>query len=531
MQAIKVFPYVPEVNYRLISPQDSSKVIKLLQPFSKNQTFFISLHANTAGALKGRLHSTDQASINIRVTYLDHLKELDKCISSILSSLDNLISEFSEDFIDNQANRRFYSEFQTVNLESSKLEFLKLLSTYEILKFYNHKIQNSWKTLKDIFSNIEISSMNRKFMHQILVYKIYPRLDLTYLTDLLIRRLGYILMISSEKMTETRYTAKGTYFNGINYSFSTVFNPEIVEVVNNLNEISDNNQKIKKSIKSYKDIKESCLINDYNIDCRCEELFNQLYTQIMQINSYRSKVEESKIQKCIYFEKNIAIEEKKLRQELIRSYMAKVSPKGRQTQYNEFLNEYFNFIYSVFTTHFGSLTETEHVLLMYHFSPGYFIRDIIHHMKKSKSGFIHYLVSRDTIMRELPGEYIKHRFIYWWDENIYGMVSRVEKNSREKYKKILSIITDMWYKDLPDILKKIEENIHIKRAFEIHNLNLLKPVLEAELSYSFFLLYSRFLGNNFVYNKPSHYSKESMRKQGQKELSQIKEKEEVAQTV
>ena len=221
----------------------------------------------------------------------------------------------------------------------------------------------------------------------------------------------------------------------------------------------------------------------------------------MEVDSYRFKIEENKIKKSIYFERSIGIEEKILRQELIRSFIAKKHPGNKVIQYNEFLRDYFSFEYSALVAHFPGFAAKAKTLLMYHFTPLYFLTDVLNHMKKTKSGFIHYFIKKDTLVRELPCEYIKLAFFHWWEETIYQKVPRAEKNSREKYKGLVKIINNFWSKDQNPVLHKIEQNTHAKRAFQIHNLNILRPFLIAELSYSFFLLYTRFLGYDFIYSK------------------------------
>ena len=500
MKAINAFPHVPQVDYDAVEAQDSKKVVLLLAPFSRDQKFFVNDHATTARSLKRMVHSSDQASPGVRASYLDYLKEIDRATSDILITSDTITNDFTEEAIEAKASKEYYSVFEGTEIHKDKFKFIQLVTTYNVLKFYNNKFKASWEALKEIFGQIEITGTNHKFMQQVLAYKIYPRLELSSLLDLLTRRLNFILRINSEESKDTFHISTGQYSDSINYSFSTVFDTEISKKINELNELSGaNDEKKSKVIKKWKEAKESCFVDDYNIDCRCDEIFNQALAHTMTIDSYKLKIEEAQIKRSVYFENSVGVEEKVLRQELIRSFMSKRNPEKKIDNYNEFLYEYFSFEYSALTAHFPDLANKDRVLFMYHFSPVYFSKDVLNHMRKTRSGFIHHFTKKDTVMRELPCEYIKLALGHWWEENIYQKISRTEKNSREKYKKLVKLVNDLWLKDQHRILDKIEQNIHAKRAFQIHNLNILRPFLEAELSYTFFILYTRFLGYNFVY--------------------------------
>ncbi len=514
MKAIESFSYSPEVNYAAVNLHDSEAIISALKPFiTKDIFFFIEIHLITADALRKYISSREQVTLEIRNTFLNKLKNIDYAISQIILTGENLQHEVFDDSIKAKAYKHYYREFEGTAIDNKKINFLKILSLYEIIKFHNYNFMKHWKSLKNIFGEIEIYGSNHSFLEQVLRFKIYPRLELVSLVDLLVRRIGFILRISKETMKETNCIASGTYTSAINYSFSNIFDPKITESIIELNELDtgDNNKKEKKLnkhiLKSWKEAIGSCFVDELTIDCRCDEVFNQGQFQIMQINSYSLQIEEVKINKSVYMETNVGIETKRLHRQIVRSLITKVPVEEKIEKYNFFLEELFTLKMSSMMVHFPILNLSEQGLFLYHFSPTYFFRVILNHMKESGVGFIHRFVNKEIIRKELPVEYIKFLFALWWDNNIYKKNSRLNKNSKEKYNKFSQMLANLWEKDKPQIITKINENAHARRAFEMHNLNILKVFLESKLSNLFYLLYVRFLGQDFIYYQKHHYKK------------------------
>ena len=509
MKASESFVYTPEFDYTGIDIHDSDAIIKALQPFAKDLYFFIQVHIVTADALRKMIRSSKQVTVDTRNTFLNHLKEIDHHISQIIATGQDLRKDMSEEAIDENAHKNYYQEFEGTNILPAKLDFMKLLRLYQVLKFYNHYFSEHWNALKKIFGDIEVTSHNHKFLQQILIFKIYSRLNLVGLVELLTRRLHFILRITQEKRKEASYLASGEYSSTIRYSFSTIFDPRVTKVIFELNKLTsqrdqDKSQKDANAIKSWKEAVGSCLVNELTIDCRCDEVFNQGFFQTMNISSYRLQIEEAKVKRSVYIETRMGIEEKLLRREIARSLISKFPPEEKIEKYNTFLEGYFSLQMSSLMVYFPNLAPDEQKLFMYHFAPTYFLRVVINHMKESRIGFIHHFTKKDTMLRELPFEYVKMSLGHWWDDNIYKKIPRPEKNSKDKYENFVQLLVQLWEKDHLKVTNQINKNLHAKRAFELHNLIVLKPFLQEKLSHLFYLLYTRFLGQDFVYYIQDH---------------------------
>ena len=529
MKAIESFPYEVDVNYEKIDIHDSAAIIKHLKPFSKDKAFFVTTHAITADALRKLINSTEQIASKTRNTFLDNLKEIEQAISKIILIASNVNKDIAEDSIRIKASRNYFREFEGSNIESSKLNFMELLGLYEVLKFHNRQFTNEWAKLKNIFGNIEVNSENHKFLQQLLIFKIYPRLNLIALVDFLIRRICFILRISNEKMKETSCTANGKYSSAIHYTFSSVFDEKITEAIIQLNEL-ESNRKVKSQVsknvlQNWKETIGSCFVDDLTIDCRADEVFNQGQFQMMEINDHRLHIEEIKIKKSVYMETNVGIEEKMLRRYIVRSLITEIPVEEKLKQYDLFLKEYFNLQMSSVTVHLPTLNPDEQKLFMYHVAPTYFFRIIINHMQESRTGFIHRFAPKNTIVRELPVEYIRLALSHWWDNSIYKKISRVEKNSKEKYVKYVQLLAKFWEKDEQNVVNHINANLQAQRAFELHNLDVLRPFLEQELSYLFYSLYVRFLGQDFIYYYTKRKHKQHIPSSPQKDHFRAKNKE------
>ena len=161
---------------------------------------------------------------------------------------------------------------------------------------------------------------------------------------------------------------------------------------------------------------------------------------------------------------------------------------------------FFSLKQTSFLIHFPDIPENAKVIFMYHFGLVYFLKLVLNEMRENKSGFIYrFQKNHHQMIRELPFEYLKRALGYWWDQNIFQKTKRAQKNSKETYNRFIQMVSASWQKEKPILLKKISEHPKAKRAFNLHNLNLILPYIISEISYMFYLVYSRFLGGDFIY--------------------------------
>ena len=519
MKASDSFPYKPKIDYGSISPRDSKKVIPLLKPFIKDEQFYIESHLTAAEALQKYINSASQVSSDIRATFLNNLKDIEKYISEIMLICLNLRKDLGNDLLRQKAIKEYYEKFSDSFIDEKKIDYIKLLKLYETTKFYNDQLRTNWERLKGFFGNIEIASYNHTFFQQVLTFKIYPRLDLTTQVSLFLRRLSFILQITSEKESSTQIRAQGIYSPTIKYSFSVIFNSKISETIDQLDKAQtkpEDDKKIEKAdsvdkekpevkegskgiTKNWDEIKESCIKDSFFIDCRGDEIFNQSYLHTLRIDPSKLESEEMKIQKSVYIETRLGIEEKTFRRELIRSFVSNKDAQDKIDKYKKFLDDFFSLKLTSFMVHFSNMPDNKKMVFMYHFGPVFFLKLVLNEMKQTKSGFIHRFLKNNQMLRELPFEYLKKTLGQWWDENIFQKTNRIQRNSKETYTHFIQMMATSWRKEQPILLRKIAEDPQAKRAFHLHKLDLIVPYIISEISYMFYLIYNRFLGSDFIY--------------------------------
>ena len=105
-----------------------------------------------------------------------------------------------------------------------------MLKSYEHLKAFNSEMYENWEWLKKTFEKIKANSINRLFLEQVLVYKIYPRIELCEQTELLLRRMAYVLRIGKEEETAGKWSVDGDYTSLIKYNVTALFEKGIEDV-------------------------------------------------------------------------------------------------------------------------------------------------------------------------------------------------------------------------------------------------------------------------------------------------------------
>ena len=491
----KLFQYSPEIDYRALSAQDSDKVIELLEPFKKGYLYPLESHILNADGLRGYLGSaavTDEIYADFRF----HSKEIEDAMMQIVRAYSELEMELQARQLDTLAQREYFNIFSDIDMDQAKIDFIKMLKAYEHLKNFNHDVRESWNFLRKTFEAIKQNTINRLFLEQVLVYKIYPRIELCDQTDFLIRRMAFILKVHNEEQKAGKWSAEGDYTSLLTYNISVIFQKELDGII----QTQGATQTKKKAVKEkWTEIRETCIKTPYLLDSRGDQLFNQSYIYVLKMNEDRVTVEEQKIKRAMYIETHLGAEDSALRQDLIRKFISQAKSKDRLSEYTNFLHEYFDFTRDTLLLHFMEWSEAEKNLFCYHMGPVYFLKVVMHFMREGRTGFIHRHLKKDQMLRELPFEYLKYILKDWWDLKIYQRVSLKERNSQDKYVNVIQEIRKMWKQDHEKVLTAISDDPISSRAFKLHDLKALQPLLENEISYLFYCIYVRFLGPDFLY--------------------------------
>ncbi len=496
---ISKFQYIPEIDFRKISAEDSDAIEVHMEPFKRGYMKPLEAHLLNADGLRKYLGSAS-VTAEIRVEYRFKSRDVDDAIASIQRAFSELLMDLQDRTLETVAQRDYFNVFQAAEIEAPKMEFMIFLKTYEALKKFNMIVRASWVIIREVFEEIKIQSYNSLFLEQVLSFKVYPRLELADLTDLLLRRMALILKISKEEVRGNRLYAEGKYSSVIKYQFSTVFQKDIHHVVSEV----DSGVREKKPEKVHKEFQNTCIKGTYLLDSRGSELFNQPMVYTMELEARRVQMDEKKIRVAVYVESHLGAEDLALRQELIRKFISQARKKDKVEEYNNFLYTYFDFVRDTLLLHYRDGSELEKTVFLYHFTPVYFFRLIMHFMKEGRTGYIHRHLKKDQMIRELPFEYIKFILKNWWDEKVYRKLTPMERNSRDMYAQIQNKVKTYWAEEQKRVLEKLRTEPELLRHFRLHNTKELYPFLQEELSYLYFFVIMRFLGMDFIYFSDSH---------------------------
>lgn len=490
------FKYQPEINYESINERDSEKVIPLLDPFKKGVIKALEPHILNADGL-AKFFTSGQINAEFRAETRPKTKEIDDKIMEIIRGYSELESDIQDRQLDTLAHRDYYNYFSNQEIDNSKIEFIKLLKVYELLTVYNNLLKENWTWLAKFYESIKVNSGNRPILEQILMFKIYPRLGLTELTDLFLRRLRIVLRIYEEESKAGKLHVRGRFSSLIHYTNAAVFIEDLDSVIaedenTNINTPEDETASTTPQI-------DTCIKNPYFLDSRGNELFNQSFFYTLEIKKEKVQVDEQKIKSSVYIETHMGAEQKTLRQDLIRRFISQAGSKDRVSEYVIFISNYCSFTKDVLLKKIPKLHKQDAHLFLYHLGPIYFLKVMMHDMRESRTGFIHRRLKKDQMLRELPLEYLKFTLKDWWNLEVYQKLSRQERNSRDQYDKIIRKVTQKWQAEQPKVLMSIRQEPYLLRAMKLHDLNTLGKFIETEVSYLLYVVLLRFLGRDFLY--------------------------------
>lgn len=489
------FSYQPEFDYDSVEASNSAETTKHLLPFKGGFLKGLEPHLVNADNIQKFLAS---APTETRKEINRRNKEIDAALVAIIRLYGGLEDELSVRQLDTSAHREYYTHFQNAEMEDAKLEFVKLIRSYEIIKHFNLELLETWTQLARIFESFATPSGEKQFLEQLLVYRVYPRIDLCNLTNLLLRRLAYILNAHGEENRAGKIHIQGQYSSQINYAYSVVFREDIADVLDGLALPKEGETKTH-AFEPIRETRDSAIKSPYLLDTRGSESFNQTYAYILEIDPARFSLEEAKVTRSVYIETHLGVEDEALRQDLIRKFISAARNKDRAGEYKAFLMNYFQFTRETVLLGQTSIPEEDHLLFLYHFGPLFFIKIAAHFMRIGRTGYVHRHLKRNQMARELPLTYIKYVFKEWWDENIYTQLPRNERNSHIAFERLLTGIRDEWHGHHLKLLGKIRQDPDLRRALSLHDVITLGQFLEMETSYLYHVKILRFLGRDFFY--------------------------------
>jgi hypothetical protein len=493
---LATFSYQPEFNYDAVAAADSAEASKHLLPFKGGFLKGLEAHLVNADNIQKFLST---APPETRKDINKNLKDIDGALVGIMRLYSHVESELSARSLETTAHREYYNHFSDSEMEEPKIEFAKLIRSYEIIREFNTAVIEHWWKLAHLLESFNVSNAEKHFMEQLLTYRVYPRIDLCNLTNLLLRRLGYLLKIDSEESVGGKVTVKGHYTNQISYTYSAIFREDLAEVIEGFVPAAQRTETRARAAEPPKEIRDTAVKSPYLLDTRGTEHFNQTHAYVLEINQSRYDIEEAKVRRSIYVETHLGAEDDALRQDIIRKFISAARNKDRVGEYQVFLNSYFDFTRDTLLMQQTNLPEGDQTFFLYHFGPVFFIKICTHFMRIGRTGYVHRHLKRNQMVRELPFEYVKYVLKDWWDENVYTQVPRTERNSYVAYDRLLESIRSEWQEHQLRLLLRIKKDPGLLRALNIHDVKTLGHLVENEISYIYHVKILRFLGQDFFY--------------------------------
>lgn len=490
-----LFTYQPEFNYDAVDPSDSAETTKHLLPFKGGFLKGLEAHLVNADNIQKFLAS---APPETRKDINKNIKDIDGALVAIMRLYGHVEGELSSRTLESAAQREYYNQFTDSEIEDHKMEFVKLIRAYEVIREFNTEVTEHWWKLASLFESFNPSSGEKHFLEQVLIYRVYPRIDLCNLTNLLLRRLAYLLRIHSEQVTGGKVSVKAEYTSQIHYTYSSVFREDLAEIIGGL-AAAPKPEVRARPVEPVREVRDTAIKSPYLLDTRGSEHFNQTHAYVLEIDEARFQLEEAKVRRSIYVETHLGAEDEALRQDIIRKFISAARNKDRVGEYRTFLMSYFQFTRDTLLMQQTSLPEAEHNFFLYHFGPVFFIKICTHFMRIGRTGYVHRHIKRNQMVRELPFEYVKYVLKDWWDENVYLQVSRVDRNNHAAYDKLLEQIRREWQEHQLRLLIKIKKDPALLRALNIHDVRTLGHYVESEISYLYHVKIIRFLGQDFFY--------------------------------
>ena len=486
------FFYSPEVNYNRLDEKNSAQVVPLLEDFKKGFLSPLQSHIVTADSFRQYLNSSNvpqelRSAINVKS------EEIERELMQIVRLYSQVEARLENHSLTADVAHFFHSVFPNEESNEIKLNYLKMVKTFEYLRSFNKGCRENWNQLRNIFETFKPISNTKSFLEQILDFKIYPRIELCEKTDLLIRRIQYILRLPNDYETAKKIKYEANFTSLLNYNLGTILQLDLDKYII---EKEKSEEKINENIVVDSN---TCITDPYFLDSRGIMPFNQSYLYTLSINENRVKSDTEKIEKSVYLETHLSVENKSLRQDMIRHFISNSKKTNNLADYSRFLFEHFDFTKDGILFHLENSTSREKILFLYHFGPVFFLKLLMQFLREGHTGYIHRFMGRHHMARELPFEFIKFQLKDWWDINVFKQCNAGERNSGDYHHILVQNFTHQWENEQVKVFQAIIRDPLITRAYHTRDYKNLRPFLEQEISFLYYCIFTRFLGTDFLY--------------------------------
>ena len=163
---MSTYTYQPEFNYDAVNAADSIEITKHLLPFKGGFLKGLEAHLVNADNVQKFLAS---APPETRKDINKNIKTIDGALVAIMRLYGHIESELAPRNLETGAQREYYNHFTDPELEDQKMEFVKLVRAYEVIKEFNTEITDQWWKIANIFEAFNPPSGEKHFLEQVLV--------------------------------------------------------------------------------------------------------------------------------------------------------------------------------------------------------------------------------------------------------------------------------------------------------------------------------------------------------------------------
>lgn len=403
---------------------------------------------------------------------LFEIKEIENSLKEILNKFKNILLEVSQDYIEQEANRQYYSFFKD-DANPDKMNYVKLLLQYLKLKeLYNFTLNNLDYIKKMI---LEKFSPQTIFYQQFVDFQMKTCYFKLHKLHLFLKRLEIILQYDKSLEKHKKIFELVHYSPRIEYRFSLIFKEDLENYIKSFfpeekksqeellnlrqNQLSEEeiyrrSEILKKNVYIEK---EKSYIKNNILDTSGKYLWNSSMYYFLSYDIQKLKKEESFFNNVFFIDTHLGANPQLVRSKIVRTLIRKdkiLTKEQAQKQYNTFLDSLFALNRQILILNF-QIPEKIELLFLYHLGPLVFFHINKQYLMDLKTGNLHQIVhpEKNIIRKVIPNEYIKKSLFQWWIDNVMGNLTEEDKNNYILYQSLISHIQKVVSKIQEEFIK------------------------------------------------------------------------------
>ncbi len=371
----------------------------------------------------------------IRTKLQEDRQELERAIGRFATACKEVQMNTGEDNLARHAAREYHNFFKE-QISEHRMMLVRFTKLYGFLKGFQLEADDLLHRIIRFVKKAEVPPES-DFSKQLLNYRIAPAMRSNEGLRIFCLRLSILLGMAEEPSSLKSLSDGVRYGPDINYSFSSIFTPDLREYVAGLLPLDAQLPVVPESKKKRFEIPKGAPELPHVLDAGGDMAWNRGTHYQMTYEPEKLEQERKVFAGVVYIDTHMGADADFLKGSVIRNFARKdqaIEAAEAEELYTKFLETYFDLVVEISMLNLGIPHDLK-MLFLFHLGPLSFYYLTRRFLQEAGTGTMHLRGGRSMIKKYMPSELIKKAVIDWWRARVLASVG-TDRNDSNQYNRL-----------------------------------------------------------------------------------------------